>query len=67
MSLEIDFTQGVVRATPVVAAAGADVASRFAGLTMSDWFYAAAIIYSLTQTALIVYKTVKEVKAKEKP
>ncbi|MFL1495521.1 phage holin family protein, partial [Pseudomonas antarctica] len=57
MSLEIDFTQGVVRATPVVAAAGADVASRFAGLTMSDWFYAAAIIYSLTQCAVLVYKT----------
>nr|DAF68322.1 MAG TPA: type II holin [Caudoviricetes sp.] len=65
MSLEIDFTQGVVRATPVVAAAGADVASRFAGLTMSDWFYAAAIIYSLTQCVVLVYKTVKGVQPKQ--
>jgi hypothetical protein len=64
--IELNFNEGVVRATPIVAAAGADVASRFAGLTMSDWFYAACIVYSLTQTALIVYKTVKEVKAKEK-
>lgn len=57
--IEMNFNEGVIRATPVVAAAGADVASRFAGLTMSDWFYAAAIIYSLTQTALLVYKAVR--------
>lgn len=64
MSLEIDFTNGVVRAAPVVAAAGADVASRFAGLTISDWFYVAAIVYTLTQCAVLVMKTVKEIKTK---
>lgn len=64
--IEMNFNEGVIRATPVVAAAGADVASRFAGLTMSDWFYAAAIIYSLTQTALLVYKTVKAVQSNKK-
>ncbi|MDD0975431.1 type II holin [Pseudomonas fontis] len=63
--IELNFNEGVVRATPVVAAAGADVASRFAGLTMSDWFYAAAIIYSLTQCAVLVYKTVKGVQIKQ--
>ncbi|MDF2397055.1 type II holin [Pseudomonas sp. 3MA1] len=64
--IELNFNEGVVRATPVVAAAGADVASRFAGLTMSDWFYMAAIIYTLTQCIVLVMKTVKEVKKKEK-
>ena len=64
--IELNFNEGVIRATPVVAAAGADVASRFAGLTMSDWFYAAAIIYSLTQTALLVYKTTIAVKENQK-
>ncbi|OZO00943.1 type II holin [Pseudomonas sp. IB20] len=63
--LELNFNEGVVRATPVVAAAGADVASRFAGLTMSDWFYAAAIIYTLTQCGVLVYKTVKGVQPKQ--
>lgn len=60
--IEMNFTEGVIRATPVVAAAGADVASRFAGLTMSDWFYASAIIYSLAQTALTIYRTVRTTK-----
>lgn len=64
--IEMNFNEGVIRATPVVGAAGVDVASRFAGLTMSDWFYAAAIIYSLTQTALLVYKTIKAVQSNKK-
>jgi len=64
--IEMNFNEGVIRATPVVAAAGADVASKFAGLTMSDWFYAAAIIYSLAQTGLLIYRTVAAVRANKK-
>lgn len=63
--IELNFNEGVIRATPVVAAAGADVASRFAGLTMSDWFYAAAIFYTVTQCGILVYKTVKEAPQKK--
>lgn len=49
----------VAKATPVVAAAGVDVMTRFWGLTLSEWFYIAAIMYAITQTVCLIYKTLK--------
>uniref|UniRef100_A0AAU8BVB1 Class II holin n=1 Tax=Pseudomonas phage PMBT23 TaxID=3137284 RepID=A0AAU8BVB1_9VIRU len=66
MSLEIDFTNGVVRAAPIAAGAGAEVASQVAGMTLSDWFYAAIIFYTIMQTIVLVFKTVMDEKRKNK-
>lgn len=66
MSLEIDFTNGVVRAAPIAAGAGAEVASQVAGMTLSDWFYAAIIFYTIVQTIVLVFKTVMDEKRKNK-
>lgn len=64
--LEIDFTNGVVRAAPIAAGAGAEVASQVAGMTLSDWFYAAIIFYTIVQTIVLVFKTVMDEKRKSK-
>lgn len=64
--LEIDFTNGVVRAAPIAAGAGAEVASQVAGMTLSDWFYAAIIFYTIVQTIVLVLKTVMDEKRKDK-
>lgn len=66
MSIEIDFTNGVVRAAPIAAGAGAEVASQVAGMTLSDWFYAAIILYTIVQTIVLVFKTVMDEKRKNK-
>ncbi|AUV61702.1 holin [Pseudomonas phage Henninger] len=65
-SLEIDFTNGVVRAAPIAAGAGAEVASQVAGMTLSDWFYAAVIVYTIVQTVVLVFKTVMDEKRKNR-
>jgi hypothetical protein len=64
--LEIDFTNGVVRAAPIAAGAGAEVASQVAGMTLSDWFYAAIIFYTIVQTVVLIFKTVMDEKRKNK-
>jgi len=66
MSIEMDFQNGVVKYVPVAAGAGADVASRFAGLSLSDWFYVTLITYTIAQTVVMVFKTVMEEKRKSK-
>jgi len=66
MSIEMDFQNGVVKYVPVAAGAGADVASRFAGLSLSDWFYVALITYTVAQTVIMVFRTVMEEKRKNK-
>lgn len=63
---EIDFTNGVVRAAPIAAGAGAEVASQVAGMTLSDWFYATIIFYTFVQTAVLIFKTVMDEKRKNK-
>lgn len=64
--IQIDFNNGIVQATPVAGAAAADAASRFFwGLTLNEWFYVSAILYSLVMTGLAVYKAVKEKQPKE--
>lgn len=44
---------------PIVGAASVDVVSRFWGLTLSEWFYIAAIFYTVVQTAVLIYNTTK--------
>ncbi|MNW05209.1 Phage holin family 6 [compost metagenome] len=44
-----------------------DVVGRmFLGLTPSEWFYASAVLYSLVMTVIVVYKTIKEERRKDK-
>lgn len=64
--LSIDFKEGIIKAAPIAGAAGADVATRFAGLSMSDWFYIAVITYTIAQTAVMIFKTIKDEKRKDK-
>lgn len=64
--IQIDFNNGVVQVAPVAGTAAADAASRFFwGLTLNEWFYVTAILYSLVMTCLAVYKAVKEKPPKE--
>lgn len=64
--IQIDFNNGVIQATPVAGAAAADAASRLIwGLTLNEWFYVTAILYSLVMTGLAIYKAVQEKHPKE--
>lgn len=65
--IQIDFNNGVVQAAPVVGAAVTDVSARLLlGLTPSEWFYASAVLYSLVMTVLVIYKTIREERRKDK-
>ena len=64
--LSLDFNNEIVKAAPIAGAATADVATRFQGLTMSDWFYIAVIIYTIAQTVVMIFKTVKDEQRKDK-
>ncbi|MDD1013843.1 phage holin family protein [Pseudomonas rubra] len=66
MSVEMDFQNGVIKYAPVAVGAGADVASRFAGLSLSDWFYVALITYTVAQTVVLVFRTIMEERRKNK-
>lgn len=58
--LQIDFQKEIISATPIVGTAAADVASRyFFGLTLNEWFYVAAIAYTVVQIGVLVYRTIK--------
>lgn len=61
--INIDFQKEVITASPIVGTAAADVASRyFFGLSLHEWFYVAAICYTVAQTFVVVYKAVKKPK-----
>lgn len=58
--ISIDFNNGIVQAAPVAGAAATDAVSRLVlGLTLNEWFYVSAIIYSLAMTGVAIYKAVK--------
>jgi len=58
--LKIDFNNGIVQAAPIAGTAGADVVSRvFWGMSLHEWFYVAAIAYTLVQSWALIYRTVK--------
>lgn len=57
--IQLDFQKEVISATPIVGTAAADVASRyFFGLSLHEWFYVAAICYTVAQTFVVIYKAV---------
>lgn len=48
--LSLDFNNELVKAAPIAGAVGADVTTRlFFGLSMNEWFYVAAIAYTVVQ------------------
>lgn len=48
--LSLDFNNGVIKAAPIAGVAGADgVARLFWGLSLNEWFYVAAIAYTVVQ------------------
>lgn len=64
--LSIDFNNEVVKVAPIAGTAIADGAVRaFFGLTLNEWFYVAAIAYTVAQTFVLIYKAVKGGKDKE--
>lgn len=48
--LSLDFNNEIVKAAPIAGAAGVDgVARMFFGMTLNEWFYTAAILYTVVQ------------------
>lgn len=48
--LSFDFNNDVIKAAPIAGVAGADgVARLFWGLSLNEWFYVAAIAYTVVQ------------------
>ncbi|AZV02378.2 class II holin [Pectobacterium phage Q19] len=48
--LEFDFNNEIIKAAPIGGVAAADgVARIFWGLTLNEWFYVAAIAYTVVQ------------------
>lgn len=48
--LSLDFNNEVIKAAPIAGVAGADgVARLFCGLSLNEWFYVAAIAYTVVQ------------------
>ena len=64
--IEMDFSNETIKAAPIVGTAGADIASRlFLGLSLYEWFYVAAIAWTLLQIAgkgVDMYLKIKESK-----
>lgn len=63
--LEFDFNNEIVKAAPIAGVAGADgVVRLFWGLSLNEWFYVAAIAYTVVQIgAKIVDKVIDWKKA----
>ncbi|ALK86970.1 holin [Yersinia phage vB_YenP_AP10] len=48
--LTLDFNNEIIKAAPIAGVAGADgVARLFWGLSLNEWFYVAAIAYTVVQ------------------
>lgn len=48
--LSFDFNNEVIKAAPIAGAVGADGMARlFFGLSLNEWFYVAAIAYTVVQ------------------
>ncbi|UVX31393.1 major capsid protein [Klebsiella phage 515] len=48
--LSLDFNNEVIKVAPIAGVAGADgVARLFWGLSLNEWFYVAAIAYTVVQ------------------
>ncbi|AEJ81511.1 holin [Erwinia phage Stepyanka] len=61
--LNIDFNNEVLKAAPIAGAASADVVTRyFYGLSLNEWFYVAAIAYTVAQIGAKVVDTIVKYK-----
>lgn len=57
--ISFDFNNEVVKAAPIAGVAGADgVARLFWGLSLNEWFYVAAIAYTVVQIGAKVVDTI---------
>lgn len=63
--LSLDFNNELVKAAPIAGAVGADATARlFFGLSLNEWFYVAAITYTVVQIgAKVVDKVIDWKKA----
>lgn len=63
--LSLDFNNEIVKAAPIAGTAVTDVATRyFFGLSLNEWFYVAAIAYTVVQIgAKVVDKVIDWKKA----
>ncbi|QFR42385.1 type II holin [Pantoea phage vB_PagP-SK1] len=61
--LNIDFNNEVLRAAPIAGTVAADGAARlFYGLSLNEWFYVAAIAYTVAQIGAKVVDTIVKYK-----
>lgn len=60
LMISIDFNNEIVKAAPIAGAAAVDGTLRlFYGLTLNEWFYVAAILYTVAQTFALLWRTIK--------
>ncbi|ALA45102.1 holin [Enterobacter phage phiEap-1] len=65
--LSLDFNNEVVKAAPIVGTGVADGAARlFWGLSLNEWFYVAAIAYTVAQIGAKVVQTIIDWKKSNK-
>lgn len=62
----MEHNEGVVKAIPIVGAIGADTIATLQGLTLNELFYIVTIVYTLVQMFLVIWKTVREERRKDK-
>jgi len=66
--LSFDFNNEVIKAAPIAGAAAADGVTRyFFGLSLNEWFYVAAIAYTVAQIGAKVVDTIIKYKQGTKP
>lgn len=65
--LSFDFNNEVLKAAPIAGAVGVDGAARlFFGLSLNEWFYVAAILYTVAQIGAKVVDTLIKYKKETK-
>lgn len=65
--LHFDFNNEILKAAPIAGAAGVDgVARVFFGLSLNEWFYIAAIGYTVAQIGAKVVETIIKYKKETK-
>ena len=62
----MEHNEGVVKSIPIVGAIGADTIATLQGLTLNELFYIVTIVYTLVQMFLVIWKTIREERRKDK-
>lgn len=59
VNLEFDFKNEVIKDIPIIGTGVADCAAKLIlGLSLNDWFYAAAVLYTFAQIGLKITITI---------